>query len=237
MQLSKRIRKVGVVSGVCDGFIGNRMLEEYVRQSVFMLDEGALPWQIDRALEAWGMAMGPFRMYDMAGNDIGYEIRKRRAIERPNEVFSKIADRVVELGRLGQKSGKGFYHYEPGKRDAIADPEIEKLIVDYSKEVGVVRRPISDTEIVERCIYGLVNEGAKILEEGIAQRASDIDMVYLTGYGFPLYRGGPMFYADSMGLANVLAAINRYKGGRYGHFWEPAPLLQRLAAEGKRFNG
>jgi 3-hydroxyacyl-CoA dehydrogenase len=236
MALAKRIRKVGVVSGVCDGFIGNRMLEEYVRQSLFMLDEGALPWQIDRALEAWGLAMGPFRMYDLAGGDIGWEIRKRRAIEQPDLVYSKIADRVCELGRFGQKTGKGWYRYEPGKRNAIPDPDVEALVIAYSKEIGVARRAISDQEIVERSIYALVNEGAKILEEGIASKASDIDMVYLAGYGFPPYRGGPMFYADSVGLKNVVDAMKRYAAGRHGQFWAPATLLARLAAEGKRFN-
>jgi 3-hydroxyacyl-CoA dehydrogenase len=237
MKLAKRIRKVGVVSGVCDGFIGNRMLEEYVRQSLFLLDEGALPWQVDAALEKWGMAMGPFRMYDMAGGDIGYEIRKRRAVEYPEQVYSGIADKVCELGRYGQKTGAGWYRYEPGQRTALPDPVIEQLVTDHSREIGVARRALSDAEIVERTILALVNEGAKILEEGIALRASDIDMVYLTGYGFPLYRGGPMFYADTLGLPNVVAAMERLAKGRYPEYWKPAGLLAKLAAEGKRFNG
>jgi 3-hydroxyacyl-CoA dehydrogenase len=237
LKLGKALKKVPVVSGVCDGFIGNRMLEKYGQQSLFLLDEGATPQQVDGALERWGMAMGPFRMYDMAGNDIGWEIRKRRYKERPDFVYSRVADRICEQGRFGQKAGKGFYRYEPGDRKAIPDPDAQKIIDQYRKEIGVTARSISDEEIVERCIYALVNEGAKILEEGIALRASDIDMVYLTGYGFPPYRGGPMFYADTVGLAKVLASIERFQKGYQGAQWRPAPLLVRLAKEGKRFNG
>jgi 3-hydroxyacyl-CoA dehydrogenase len=213
------------------------MLEKYGQQSLFLIDEGASPQQVDAALEKWGMAMGPFRMYDMAGNDIGWEIRKRRAKERPDMVYSKIADRICEQGRFGQKTGKGFYRYEPGERRAIPDAEVQKIIDAYRSEIGVKPRQISDEEIVERCIYALVNEGAKILEEGIALRASDIDMVYLTGYGFPPYRGGPMFYADTVGLPKVLASIEKFQKGYQGGQWQPAPLLVRLAKEGKRFNG
>ncbi len=237
LKLGKALKKVPVVSGVCDGFIGNRMLEKYGQQSLFLIDEGASPPQVDAALEKWGLAMGPFRMYDMAGNDIGWEIRKRRAKERPDMVYSRIADRICEQGRFGQKTGKGFYRYEPGDRRAIPDPAVEEIIQAYRKEIGVKPRPISDEEIVERCIYALVNEGAKILEEGIALRASDIDMVYLTGYGFPPYRGGPMFYADTVGLPKVLASIEKFQKGYQGGQWQPAPLLVRLAKEGKRFNG
>ena len=237
LKLGKALRKVPVVSGVCDGFIGNRMLEKYGQQSLFLIDEGATPQQVDAALEKWGMAMGPFRMYDMAGNDIGWEIRKRRAKERPDMVYSRIADRICEQGRFGQKTGKGFYRYEPGERKAIPDPEVQKIIESYRAEIGVKPRAISDAEIVERCIYALVNEGAKILEEGIALRASDIDMVYLTGYGFPPYRGGPMFYADTVGLSKVLSTIERFQKGYQGSQWQPAPLLAKLAKEGKRFNG
>jgi len=225
-----------VVSGVCDGFIGNRMLEKYTQQAYFLLDEGASPEQVDGALQRWGMAMGPFTMYDMAGNDIGWEIRKRRAQERPDMVYSKIADRVCEQGRFGQKTGKGFYRYEPGSRKPIADPEVDSVIEAYRAEIGVKARKISDEEIVQRCMYALANEGARILEEGIALRASDIDMVYLTGYGFPPYRGGPMFYADSVGLAKVLDAMRGFQKGYQGAQWKPAPLLVRLAEAGKRFN-
>jgi 3-hydroxyacyl-CoA dehydrogenase len=237
MKLAKAIRKVGVVSGVCDGFIGNRMLEEYLRQAYFLVEEGAFPQQVDKALQDWGLAMGPFAMMDMAGQDIGWHVRKRRRAEDPErQVYPAWLDRVCELGRFGQKTGRGVYQYPPGSRTPVPDPEIERLIVDYSGEVGVARRAVSDQEIVERCVYALVNEAAKILEEGIALRASDIDTVYLTGYGFPLYRGGPMFYADTVGLANVLAAAQRYAQGRNGQFWKPAALLARLAGEGKTFN-
>jgi 3-hydroxyacyl-CoA dehydrogenase len=236
MKLGKRLKKVPVVSGVCDGFIGNRMLEKYVQQSLFLLDEGASPQQVDGALQAWGMAMGPFTMYDMAGNDIGWEVRKRRAKERPDFVYSKVADRICELGRFGQKTGKGWYRYEAGSRKPIPDPEVEKIIETYRREIGVIPRKIADEEIVERCMYALANEGARILEEGIALRASDIDIVYLTGYGFPAYRGGPMFYADTVGLAKVLDSIQKFQQGYQGAQWKPAPLLVKLAKEGRRFN-
>jgi 3-hydroxyacyl-CoA dehydrogenase len=236
MRLAKAIRKVGVVSGVCDGFIGNRMIEQYLRQAGFLLDEGALPQQVDRALEDWGMAMGPFAMSDLAGNDVGWYIRKRRYLERPGFAYSKIPDRICELGRFGQKTGSGFYRYEPGSRKPVPDPVVEKLVMDYSNEIGLKRRDIADPEIVERCIYALVNEGARILEEGIALRAVDIDVVYLSGYGFPPYRGGPMFYADTVGLQTVVGAIERYAKGYRGECWEVAPLLARLAREGKTFN-
>jgi 3-hydroxyacyl-CoA dehydrogenase len=239
LALAKKIRKLGVVSGVCDGFIGNRMIEQYSRQAAYMLEEGATPQQVDRAIERFGFAMGPFRMADLAGNDVGWYIRKRRYLERPDMLYPKIPDKVCELGRFGQKTGAGYYRYETGKRDAIPDPVIEKLIADHRAELGITPRRISDDEIVHRLIFALVNEGARILEEGIALRASDIDMIYLTGYGFPAHVGGPMLYADVCGLYNV---VNRMKGfAALGHgdtaFWTPAPLLARLAAEGKGFNG
>ena len=237
MKLGKTLKKVPVVSGVCDGFIGNRMLEKYVQQSLFLLEEGATPAQVDGALQRWGMAMGPFAMYDMAGNDIGWEIRKRRASERPDMVYSKVADRICEKGWFGQKAGRGWYRYEKGSRKPVPDPEVEKLLEQYRSEVRVKPRKIPDDEIVERCIFALANEGARILEEGIALRASDIDMVYLTGYGFPPYRGGPMFYADLVGLDKVLGSINRFKAGYQGSQWQPAPGLVKFAKEGRRFNG
>ncbi len=236
MKLGKTLKKVPVVSGVCDGFIGNRMLEKYGQQSLFLLDEGCTPQQVDAALARFGMAMGPFTMYDMAGNDIGWEIRKRRYAERPDFVYSRIADRICEQGRFGQKTGKGFYKYEPGNRKPIPDPEVEKIISQYRNELKITPRQISDDEIVARCIYALVNEGAQILDEGIALRASDIDIVYLTGYGFPPFRGGPMFYADTVSLAKVLASIESFQKGYQGAAWKPAPLLVKLAKEGRRFN-
>ena len=237
MQIAKKIKKTAVVSGVCDGFIGNRMINPYGREAGLLLDEGATPWQVDRALEAWGMAMGPFRMHDLAGNDIGWAIRKRHLKEHPDLRYSRTADKVCEMGRFGQKTGAGWYRYEAGKRDAIPDPLIEEMIVAHRKEIGVTPRKIEADEIVERCIFALVNEGARILEEGIAQRASDIDMVYLTGYGFPLYRGGPMLYADTVGLPNVERACRRFERASGDAFWHPAGLLEKLATEGRRFNG
>jgi 3-hydroxyacyl-CoA dehydrogenase len=236
MKLAKKLGKVGVVSGVCDGFIGNRMIERYLQQAGFLLDEGALPEQVDKALQDWGMAMGPFAMSDMAGNDIGWHIRKRRAVEHPGFSYSKIPDRLCELARFGQKTGAGFYRYEPGGRTPIPDPAVEKLIGDYRSEAGIKPRAFGDKEIVERCVFALVNEGARILEEGIALRAVDIDMVYLTGYGFPRYRGGPMFYADTVGLKNVVAAMQKYSNGYHGECWQAAPLLAKLAAEDKTFS-
>ncbi|HVK95058.1 MAG TPA: 3-hydroxyacyl-CoA dehydrogenase NAD-binding domain-containing protein [Noviherbaspirillum sp.] len=236
LALSKKLRKTGVVSGVCDGFIGNRMIEQYGRQAGFLLEEGALPEQVDKAIEAFGFAMGPFRMADLAGNDIGRSIRQRRYVERPEMTYSKTADLLCEMGRFGQKTGAGWYDYKPGERTAYPSPLVNDMIVRHSGDCGIARRQIDDQEIVERLLYALVNEGALILEEGIALRASDIDMVYLTGYGFPLHRGGPMFYADTVGLSNVLNAMKKYAGGLYGEAWKPAPLLVTLAAQGKTFN-
>ncbi|MEO6102766.1 MAG: 3-hydroxyacyl-CoA dehydrogenase NAD-binding domain-containing protein, partial [Pseudoxanthomonas sp.] len=236
MGLSKKIGKTAVVSGVCDGFIGNRMIEQYSRQAGFLLDEGALPQQVDRAIEKFGFAMGPFRMGDLAGNDIGWAIRKRRYVEKPQMTYSKTADLVCELGRYGQKTGAGWYDYKAGDRTAYPSQVVNELIEQNSLELGLTRRKIGDEEIVERLVYALVNEGARILEEGIAAKASDIDVVYLAGYGFPVWRGGPMFYADTVGLYNVLAAMRRYANGHEGKAWEPAPLLVELADAGRSFN-
>ncbi len=236
LALAKKLKKTGVVSGVCDGFIGNRMIEQYSRQAGFLLDEGALPEQVDQAIEKFGFAMGPFRMGDLAGNDIGWAIRKRRAVESPEITYSRTADLLCEMGRFGQKTGGGWYDYKAGDRKAYANEQVNAMIVQHSVDLGISRRQISDKEIVERLVYALVNEAAHILQEGIALRASDIDMVYLTGYGFPLFRGGPMLYADTVGLSNVLAAMARYARGYQGEAWKPAPLLVELAAQGKGFN-
>ncbi len=238
MVIAKKIKKTAVVSGVCDGFIGNRMIEQYGRQGGFLLDEGCTPAQVDKAIEKFGFAMGPFRMGDLAGNDIGWAIRKRRAVERADMKYSKTADLLCEKGRFGQKTGAGWYDYVAGKRDAIPNAEVVQMIDDYRKAQGITPRKISDEEIVQRLVYSLVNEAARILEDGIASRASDIDMVYLMGYGFPIYRGGPMNYADQVGLFNVVQAMNRFAQNPHddAKFWEPAPLLARLAAEGKTFN-
>ncbi|HWA13494.1 MAG TPA: 3-hydroxyacyl-CoA dehydrogenase NAD-binding domain-containing protein [Burkholderiales bacterium] len=237
MKLSKVIRKVGVVAGVCDGFIGNRMLHGYFREAGFLLEEGALPQQVDKVIEDFGFAMGPFRVGDLAGLDVGWYIRKRQAATRPAHLrYSKVADQVCELGRFGQKTGAGWYKYEAGNRTPVPDPVVEDLIVRAAEEAGIERKPVSDQEILERCLYALVNEGARILEEGIALRASDIDIVYVYGYGFPRYRGGPMFYADTVGLDRVLETIKRFHA-THGEFWKPAPLLEKLVAEGRKFNG
>jgi 3-hydroxyacyl-CoA dehydrogenase len=238
MAIAKKIKKTAVVSGVCDGFIGNRMIEQYSRQAGFLLDEGATPQQVDKAVEKFGFAMGPFRMGDLAGNDIGWAIRKRRYVEKPDMKYSKSADLLCELGRFGQKTGAGWYDYQPGKRDAIPSPVVQDMIEQHRKALGITPRKISDQEIVERLVYALVNEGAHILEDGIASKASDIDMVYLTGYGFPIWRGGPMKYADQVGLFNVAEAMKRFARNPAddARFWQPAPLLQKLVAEGKNFS-
>ena len=230
MRLAKRIRKTAVVAGACDGFIGNRMIGKYCHMADSLMIAGATPWQIDRTLEKWGMAMGPFRMADLAGNDIGWAIRKRRYHDHPPTV-PNLADRLCELGRFGQKVGQGWYLYQPGNRSAIPDPVIERMLEDYRRELGVTPRPIPEEEIIQRCIYALVNEGARILDEGIAARASDIDMVYLAGYGFPAHRGGPMFYADLIGLYNVARSMRAFAAEGDG-FWQPARLIDKLVAAG-----
>lgn len=238
MRLAKTLRKTAVVSGVCDGFIGNRMIEQYIRQALFMLDEGASPMQIDAAVEAFGFAMGPFRMSDLAGNDIGWHIRKRRLVEHPEIIYSEVADRLCELGRFGQKTGAGWYDYRKGDRNAYPSPVVDALIATHRTSLGCAQRVIDAREIVDRLVYALVNEAAKILEEGIAQRASDIDMVYLTGYGFPVYRGGPMCYAEEVGLYTVVLRMQEFSRNPHGDpaFWTAAPLLARLAANGGAFN-
>ena len=238
MALSKKIRKTAVVSGVCDGFIGNRMVEQYLRQAGFLLDEGCSPQQVDKAMEAFGMAMGPFRMSDLAGNDIGWAIRKRRATENPGMRYSPTADAVCELGRFGQKTGAGWYDYVAGKRDAMPSAAVAAAIDTCRSAQGITPRKIGAPEIVQRLVLALVNEAAHILEEGIATRASDIDIVYLYGYGFPAFRGGPMLYADELGLFTVVQTMQRFAANPHADagFWQPAPLLARLAAAGKTFN-
>ena len=238
MALGKKIKKTSVVSGVCDGFIGNRMIEQYSRQAGFLIEEGCTPAQVDKAVEKFGFAMGPFRMGDLAGNDIGWAIRKRRYQEKPDLKYSKTADLLCEMGRYGQKTGAGWYDYQAGKRDAIPSATVVEMIEKHRATLGITPRKISDEEIVQRLVFSLVNEAAHILEEGIASKASDIDMVYLTGYGFPIWRGGPMNYADTIGLFNVSEAMKRFAKNPHddARFWQPAPLLARLVAEGKTFN-
>ena len=236
MQLAKKIRKLAVVSGVCDGFIGNRMIHQYSAQATALLQEGCLPAQVDRAIEKFGFAMGPFRMSDLAGNDISWAIRKRHYAASGKPAQPHIADRLCELGRFGQKTGAGWYDYRPGDRNPQPNTDVDNMIVRHSQEVGITRRTIDTVEIVERLVYALVNEGARILEERIAQRASDIDLVYLNGYGFPVWRGGPMCYADTVGLDEVASAITRYSQLPKSEPWTLAPLLARLAAAGESFS-
>lgn len=234
--LGRRMGKVPVVVGVCDGFVGNRMFHTYTREASFLLEEGALPQQVDRVMTGFGFKMGPFAVSDLAGLDVGYRIRKRQAADRdPDERYPAIADKIVEMDRLGQKTGAGFFRYEEGSRTPIPDPEIEQLIVEHSAEQGFERRTIGDQEIRDRLLGQLINEGAFILEEGIAQRSSDIDVIYVYGYGFPAHRGGPMFHAGLIGLPEVHATIARLHD-EHGDLWRPAPLLERLAArEGATF--
>ena len=237
MAMAKTIKKIGVISGVCDGFIGNRMLAKYGAAANGLLMQGALPQQVDKALERFGFAMGPFRVGDLAGLDIGWAGRKRRAAENPAAYQRVVADAICEKGRFGQKTGAGWYRYEPGARDPIPDPVVTEIIESFRKERGITARKITDDEVVERCVFALVNEGARILDEKIAARASDIDVVYLNGYGFPQHRGGPMLHADIVGLPNVVRSLNRF-GAEPGAeaWWQPAPLLQKLADDGKSFN-
>ncbi|MBN9410065.1 MAG: enoyl-CoA hydratase/isomerase family protein [Burkholderiales bacterium] len=235
LSVVRKIGKLPVVVGVCDGFVGNRMVSHYAREAEFLLEEGATPQQVDRALQDFGLAMGRFAMTDLAGLDIGWASRKRLAPTRPAHLrYSKVADRICEMGRFGQKTGAGYYRYESGSRTPIPDPEIDAVIAACAAEAGIERRPISDEEIVERTMYALINEGAKILEEGVVQRASDIDLIYVNGYGFPARRGGPMFLADTIGLAKVYARICQFHA-THGEWWKPSALLQRLAEGGKTF--
>jgi 3-hydroxyacyl-CoA dehydrogenase len=238
MALAKRLKKIAVVAGVCDGFIGNRMLARYGIAANGLLDLGAEPQQVDRALEAFGFAMGIYRVADLAGLDIGWARRKRWAQEQPDKDFAVAADRLCEQGRFGQKTGAGWYRYEAGSRSALPDPQVSALLDSWRAERGFVTRKVSDSEVVERCIYALVNEGAKILADGIAQRASDIDTVYLNGYGFPRFRGGPMQYANEIGLPNVVRALRRIalESPQEAQYWTPAPLLVQMAQEGRTFS-
>ena len=238
MRLSKTMGKVAVVSGVCDGFIGNRMLARYGAAAHDLLMAGALPQQVDAALQDFGMAMGPFRVGDLAGLDIGWALRKRRAAEFPDRDFSNVSDVLCEAGRFGQKTSAGWYRYEPGSRHPIPDPKVTAIIEQYRRQKGITPRNVGAQEIVERCIYALINEGARIIEDGIAQRASDIDLVYLNGYGFPAYRGGPMFFADQTGLHDIARALQNIAAqpGTDSSVWTPAPLLTRLAREGQTFS-
>jgi len=235
MSLSKRIGKIGAMVGVCDGFVGNRMLHQRTRESAFLVEEGASPEQVDKVLFDFGFPMGAFTMADMAGLDVGYKVREERRkagkVEKRDSVW---IDKVVEMGRHGQKTNAGVYKYEDG-RTPIPDPIVKALIAECAKDAGIEQRDISDQEILERCLYPMINEGAKILEEGIAARPLDIDIIWINGYGFPGYKGGPMFWADQIGLQNIVDAYAKYAKQFGDHYWQPAPLLAKLAKEGKGF--
>ncbi|RLA38806.1 MAG: 3-hydroxyacyl-CoA dehydrogenase, partial [Gammaproteobacteria bacterium] len=235
MSFSKRIGKIGAMVGVCDGFVGNRMLHQRTRESAYLVEEGASPEQVDKVLFDFGFPMGAFTMADMAGLDVGYKVREERRkagkVEKRDSVW---IDKIVELGRHGQKTNAGVYKYEDG-RTPIPDPIVKALIAECAKEAGIEQRDISDQEILERCLYPMINEGAKILEEGIAARPLDIDIIWINGYGFPGYKGGPMFWADQIGLQNIVDAYAKYAKQFGDHYWQPAPLLAKLAKEGKGF--
>jgi 3-hydroxyacyl-CoA dehydrogenase len=229
MTLAKTIRKVPALVGVCDGFVGNRMLAQRGREAERLLIQGALPHQVDKVLTDFGFPMGPFAMGDLAGLDVGWRVRQARGTKAP------IADALYEAGRLGQKTSAGYYHYEPGSRAPIPDPEVERIIVEVSKTLGVERRPIAEPEMLERLVYPMINEGAKILDEGIALRPGDIDVIWVYGYGWPIYRGGPMHYADSVGLDKIASRLADFAQRFKEPALAPAPLLQRLAAAGQGF--
>ena len=235
MKIGKKIGKVCALSRVCYGFIGNRMLGGYGRESQMLLMDGCTPVQVDSALEKFGMAMGPLAMGDLAGLDVGYKARQARTDLPDDPKLYRMGTVLVEMGRHGQKTGSGFYQYDPETRRRMSDPEVEAMIKDEAAKIGVEQREISDEEIIARCLYPLINEGAKILEEGIAQRPSDIDVVYVFGYAFPVAKGGPMHYADQVGLKNVYDKICEYRDRDGEQYWQPAPLLEKLAKEGKTF--
>lgn len=235
LALARRLGKVGVVVGNGRGFVGNRMYHRYQREAQFLVEEGASVQDVDLALSHFGMAMGPFATADLSGLDVGWRIR--RACPPPeggHEIQPRAADRLCELGRFGQKSGAGWYRYEHGSRTPIPDPEVEKIVAACAQEKGIVRRRIEADEIVERAVYALINEGARVLEEGLAGCAADVDLIFVHGYGFPAFRGGPMWYADSVGLREVYPRVREFEQ-RFGARWSPASLLRELAESGKSF--
>jgi 3-hydroxyacyl-CoA dehydrogenase len=235
MTIAKKINKVGILVGNCRGFVGNRMFHCYQREAQFLLEEGARVEQVDKVLYDYGMAMGPLAVGDLAGLDVGWRIRKEYKHLEPEGIRQPlVADLICERGRYGQKTGAGWYKYEPGARQPIPDPEVQALIEEEAKKAGIQRREISDAEILDRTLYALVNEGANILDEGIALRAVDIDMLYILGYGYPAFRGGPMWYADTVGLKKVYERICEFEK-QHGSLWAPAPLLKRLAESGQTF--
>jgi 3-hydroxyacyl-CoA dehydrogenase len=234
MELAKTLRKTPVLAKVCYGFVGNRMMEGYAREAERIVLEGATPRQVDAVLEQWGMAMGILAVFDMAGVDVGVNVHKANADRYPPDPTYYQADvALVEAGRLGQKNGKGYYRYEAGDRNRYDDPEALALLRARAQQLGVPAREHSDQEILDRCLYPLLNEGFRILEEGVVQRASDIDVVWTSGYGFPRYRGGPMFYAETLGLEKLLAGLQRFARDFGPMHWEPAPLLVELVRSGR----
>jgi len=234
LAIAKKLGKVGVVVGNCRGFVGNRMMLPYMREAQFLVEEGSTPEQVDKALTDFGMAMGIFAVDDMGGIDLAYRVKQEYAyLRKPGERVPLVLDKLYEMGRLGQKRGMGWYRYDES-RSPIPDPDVNALIERTASEAGIARRTITPEEIIERSVYVMINEGARILEEGHAQRAADIDVIYCTGYGFPNYRGGPMWYADTIGLKNVYARVRDFHQ-RHGHLWEPAPLLKKLAEESSTF--
>ena len=234
MQMSKKLGKIGVLVGNCKGFVGNRMFDPYLREGQFLAEEGALPEEVDGAITKWGMALGPLALGDMAGLEIGYRIRKA-TVPEPGIRYSFVENNLFEAGRIGQKGGAGWYKYDE-KRRAVPDPEVPKMVKKWAEEAGIPQRTVTPEEVVERCIYAMINEGARILEEGYALRAGDIDTIYVSGYGFPNYRGGPMWYADTVGLKKVYEKVCEFHK-QLGKLWEPAPLLKQLAESGGTFNG
>jgi 3-hydroxyacyl-CoA dehydrogenase len=235
MGLAKRIGKIAVLAGVCDGFIGNRMLASYGAEAQALALEGATPAQIDKAITGWGLAMGPFAMSDLAGIDVGWRIRQERPLTNEQRMRYAVNDKIAELGRFGQKTGRGFYIYGKGERVGKPDPEVEAMYAEEARRQNITRHAVSDEEIVERLLFQLANVGAQLLEEKIALRAGDIDTVYVNGYGFPAWRGGPMWSVDQIGLKTVVEKMQRYEKA-HGPRFTPARLLARLAAEGKSFN-
>lgn len=235
MDLGRRMGKIAVLARIYPGFIGNALFRNYTREAHFLVEDGALPHEVDAVLKKFGYAMGIFAVHDMAGNDVGYQTRKAQMATRPSDRrWNDLILKLCDLGRLGQKSGKGWYRYEAGDRTPQRDPELEQFIVDESARMGIRRQSFSEDDIIKRCLYGMINEGARLLDQGIAMRPGDIDITYLTGYGFPPQHGGPMYLADRIGLPDVLADIRRLHA-EYGHWWQPAPLLERLVRDGRSF--
>lgn len=236
MQLASRLGKTAVLARIYPGFIGNALFRNYTREAHFLVEEGALPYQVDKALTDFGYAMGIFAVHDLGGNDVGLQTRKAQMATRPTDRrWNDVIIRLCDLGRLGQKTGKGWYKYDSSSRTPHRDPQLEQIIVNYSNEIGITRREISNDEIIKRCLYCMINEGANLLKKKIALRPSDIDIVYVTGYGFPSKLGGPMYYADKIGLKNIYTDIQRFHE-QFGFWWKPAPLLKQLAEEGSSFS-